>query len=82
MTRSYYTIAADLIRGIAGYGDKGTKLSRADASQIIHAIADAINMHPDELAKKVAEYARSCESEGGHPIVKMNENEFFMRFER
>lgn len=49
-----YTYACDLIRGYAGYGKDGTKISRSDASQIRQGIAEIIGMPDEELAKKLA----------------------------
>lgn len=79
MSRYPYTIADDFIRGIAGYGENGTKLSRSDASQILHAVADAIGMDHEELFKKVADTAMKYEADGGHPIVVMNLGHFVER---
>lgn len=54
-----YTYAVDYIRMLAGYNEKdlfnGTKLSRADASKILHNIARIIGMSDEELAKKLAD---------------------------
>lgn len=58
-----YTYACDFIRGLAGYGPGGTKLSRGDASQIRQGIAAVIDMDDEELANKLAdaELAKSDE---------------------
>ena len=55
-SRYPYTYACDFIRGVAGYGEGGTKLSRGDASQIRARIAEIIGMKDDELAKKIADH--------------------------
>ncbi len=55
-TRYPYTYSCDYLRGLAGYGEGGTKLSRADASQVRHGIAEAIGMTDDELARKLANH--------------------------
>lgn len=58
-SRYPYTYAADFVRGLAGYGEGGTKLSRSDASQVRQGIADALGMDDAELAKKLADHYRS-----------------------
>ena len=64
-----YTYAADHIRMLAGYtngNERGTKLSRSDASRIRQEIADIIGMNDEELAKKIADkymIAENCISE-------------------
>jgi hypothetical protein len=55
-TRYPYTYACDLIRGIAGYGPTGTKLSRGDASQIRSKMAEILEMPDEVLAAKLADY--------------------------
>lgn len=55
-SRYPYTYPADFVRGLAGYGEGGAKLSRADASQVRHGIAEAIGMADDELARKLADH--------------------------
>jgi hypothetical protein len=51
-----YTYSCDFIRGLAGYGEGGTKLSRADASLVRHGIADVFDMDDEDLARKLADY--------------------------
>lgn len=80
MAKYPYTIADDFIRGIAGYNDQGTKLSRADASQIISAIADALGANHEEMFIKIADAAQKYEAEGGHPIIRMNINHFLIKY--
>lgn len=58
-TRYPYTYACDFLRGLAGYGEGGTKLSRADASQVRQGVADALGMPDDELARKLADYYKA-----------------------
>ncbi|MCK9361949.1 hypothetical protein M0Q28_07070 [Patescibacteria group bacterium] len=55
-TRYPWTYAADCLRVWAGYGEGGTKLSRADASRIIAGISEAIGVGEKELAGMVADY--------------------------
>lgn len=55
-TRYPYTYAADFIRGLAGYNESGTKLSRSDASRIRQGIAKALGMDDEELARTLADY--------------------------
>lgn len=59
-TRYPYTYADDYIRAIAGYIQpgmtSGTKIYRSDASKIIEAIANVIEMPKEELASKLADY--------------------------
>ncbi len=54
-SRYPYTYACDYIRGICGYNEKGTKLSRSDASRIISAIEAAIGYHGSKLPEKLAD---------------------------
>lgn len=58
-TRYPYTYAADYVRGLAGYGEQGTKLSRSDASQIRSGIALAIGMDDAELARNLADHYKA-----------------------
>ena len=60
-TRYPYTYAADYVRSLAGYGEHGTKLSRADASQIRGGIALALGMDDVELARKLADHYKANE---------------------
>lgn len=60
-SRNPYTYACDYIRGLAGYDANGTKLSRADASQVRIGIAKAIGMLDEELARKLADYYKANE---------------------
>lgn len=57
-SRYPYTYAADLIRGVAGYGREGIKLSRADASEIINAIAIATELDDRKTQKLVEDLAK------------------------
>ena len=56
-----YTYACDYIRGLAGYNESGTILSRGDASKIRSGIAEAIGMDDVELANKLADYYKRNE---------------------
>ena len=58
-SRYPYTYACDFLRGLAGYGEGGTKLSRADASQVRSGIAEALGMADDELARKLADHYKA-----------------------
>lgn len=60
-TRYPYTYAADYVRSLVGYGDRGTKLSRSDASQIRSGIALALGMDDAELARRLADYFKANE---------------------
>lgn len=62
-SRYPYTYACDYIRQFGGYDKGGVRLSRSDASQIRTAIAKAIGMDDEELAKKLADYAQANEEE-------------------
>ena len=62
-TRYPYTYAADFVRGLAGYGEGGTKLSRSDSSQIRQGIAKALGMDDEELARKLADYYKANEEQ-------------------
>lgn len=61
-SRYPYTYAADFVRGLAGYGEGGTKLSRADASQVRQGIAAALGMDDAELARKLADHYKANEA--------------------
>jgi len=54
-TRYPYTYAADYIRSLAGYNENGTKISRSDASMIIHHIAMLMEMDKESLANTIAD---------------------------
>lgn len=62
-SRYPYTYAADFVRGLAGYGEGGTKLSRSDASQVRQGIAEALGMADDELARRLADYYKANQDE-------------------
>lgn len=62
-SRYPYTYACDYLRGLAGYGEGGTKLSRADASQVRHGIAEALGMDADDLARRLADYYQKNKDE-------------------
>jgi len=74
MSRYPYTIACDLIRDWAGYDDRGSKLSRSDASAIQNRLAEVLGMDPAELAKKLADYSLAKEApeeaERGSPAFR------------
>lgn len=75
MSRYPYTEACDFIRQFGGTYDADVgcvlpSLSRSDASQIRQAIAKAIGMDDEELAKKIADYARIQE---GHILASEGE---------
>lgn len=69
-TRYPYTYACDFVRGLAGYGPEGTKISRSDASQILHEIAPIIGMTHEELAGKLADHYKAYEDEISNRQVK------------
>ena len=60
-TRYPYTYACDYIRSLAGYDGHGAKLSRSDASQIRHGIAEALKLDDAELAERLADYYKEHE---------------------
>lgn len=57
-----WTYSADCVRVWAGYGEGGTKISRADASRIVAGIAGAIGMGDKELAAMIADYSLKNEA--------------------
>ncbi|WP_124485604.1 MULTISPECIES: hypothetical protein [unclassified Burkholderia] len=64
MSRYPYTEAADYIRGNVTDFDESSRMrlptiSRSQASQARQAIALALGMDDEELAKKLADYARA-----------------------
>ena len=54
-SRYPYTYADDFVRAIPEPTSQGCKLSRSEASQIIHAIADAIGWRHETLAARIAD---------------------------
>jgi len=66
-SRYPYTYAADFIRSYGPVSDEGVVLSRSDASEIREAIAKALGINDEELAKKLAdaELANNQDSEYG-----------------
>jgi len=62
-TRYPYTYACDFIRGLAGYEEAGTKISRSDASKIRNGIAVALGIDDAELACKLADHYKANENE-------------------
>ena len=60
-TKYPYTYAADFVRIMAGYGEHGSKLSRADASKIRQAISGALGMDDAEVARKLADFYKTNE---------------------
>jgi hypothetical protein len=60
-SRHPYPYASDYVRILAGYGDHGSKLSRADASKIRQGISKAIGMDDAEMAAKLADYYKANE---------------------
>ncbi len=62
-TRYPYTYACDYIRGLCGYGESGTKISRSDASSIQNGIAKVIGMDDEELARKLADHYKANEDQ-------------------
>jgi hypothetical protein len=55
-SRYPYTYACDYLRMFGGADKSGVRLSRLDASRIREAVAKAIGMDDEELAKKLADY--------------------------
>jgi hypothetical protein len=70
-SRYPYTYSCDFIRSFAGYDEGGTKISRADATNIRHAIANALGMDDKKLAEKISDYYIENEDE----IVDMSVKE-------
>lgn len=56
-----YTHASDYLRMYGGIDRSGVRLSRADASSIRSAVAVAIGMDDEELARKLADYYKANE---------------------
>ena len=54
-SRYPYTYAADFIRSYGPVSAEGVVLSRSDASEIREAIAKALGIDDEELAKKLAD---------------------------
>jgi hypothetical protein len=70
------TYACDYIRSLAGYDKGSTKISRSDASAIRQGIARAIGMEDDELARKLADYAKKNEDEIIQAVDNLTFDEF------
>jgi elongation factor P hydroxylase len=62
-SRYPYTHACDYLRQFGGVDRDGVRLSRSDASKIRQAVAKAIGMDDEELAKKLADYAQANDAE-------------------
>lgn len=71
-SRHLYTYACDYIRSLTGYNEKGTKISRSDASRIRQGIAEALDMSDELLAIHTAEFYLEHEED----ITKKSVNEF------
>ena len=56
-----YTYSCDCLRSLAGFGEAGTMLSRADASRLRVGIAEALGMADEELATMLADYYKAKE---------------------
>ncbi|WJN74417.1 hypothetical protein [Burkholderia anthina] len=66
MSRYPYTEAYDFVRSRvtdfdAEIGARVPKISRSDVAIACNAIADALGMTAEELAKKIADYARALD---------------------
>lgn len=62
-SRYPYTYSCDYLRQFGGNDKSGVRLSRSDASQIRGAVAKAIGMTDEELARKLADYYKEHEKE-------------------
>jgi len=60
-SRYPYTYSCDYLRSLAGFGESGTMLSRADASRLRVGIAEALGMADEELATRLADYYKANE---------------------
>ena len=78
-TRYPYTYAADYIRSLAGYNENGTKISRSDASMIIHDIAKLLQMDGEHLAMKIADAELAKTDEDHKKAVMAFFEEFYGR---
>jgi predicted protein tyrosine phosphatase len=58
-----YTYAADFVRSFSECDSGGVRISRSEASQIISGVAAALNLDPQKLAEKLADYAKENEPE-------------------
>lgn len=62
-SRYPYTYACDYLRAYGGADKGGVKMSRSEASAVREAVAKAIGMTDEELAKKLADYYNEHEEE-------------------
>jgi len=69
-SRYPYTYASDYLRQFGGMDKSGVRLSRSDASQIREAVAKALGMDDEELAKKLADYYVANEESLGEAHCK------------
>lgn len=60
-SRYPYTYAADYLRMIGGYDERGCKLSRSDAARIREEIAAVVGMPDEDLARKLADQYKANE---------------------
>lgn len=62
MSRYPHTEAYDAIRAVTEWkSGQGITFSRSEAAQVVKFIAQSINISPEELVKKIADYARAEE---------------------
>lgn len=62
-SRYPYTYAADYLRGFGGFDRRGTRLSRADASQVRQAVSKALGLDDAEVAERLADYYLAHQTE-------------------
>lgn len=62
--------AADYVRLLSGYGEKGTKLSRSDANRICEGIANAIDMDEQDFKRRLADHLRANAKENRDKCVE------------
>jgi elongation factor P hydroxylase len=62
-SRYPYTYSCDFLRAYGGADKDGVRLSRSDASQVRGAVAKALGMPDEELARKLADYYLANEEE-------------------
>ena len=82
MSRYPYTEAYDALRSIPEKAEDGmsTKLGRSESAQLISFIASAIGCSAEELATKIADYAKrspGCGQCGASTVETCNDNGCF-----
>jgi hypothetical protein len=64
------TYAADYVRLLSGYSERGTKLSHSDAIRICEGIANVIGMDEQDFKRRLADHLRANAKENMDKCVE------------